>query len=66
MCPIDESYIRNEYLDGSNKPVRITGSLERELESKAIKVLNLQKKGKKLIFPDVLSIEKKLLEKRGQ
>ena len=66
MCPIDDSYIRNEYLDGSNNPVRITGNLERELESKAIKVLNLQRKGKRLIFPDVLLIEKKLLEKRGQ
>ena len=65
MCPVDESYIRNEYLDEANKPVRISGSLEKELEQKAFKVLNLQRKGKKLIFPDVLSIEKQLLEKRS-
>jgi hypothetical protein len=34
---------------------------ERNLISKAKKVLTLQRKGIKLIFPDVLSIEAKLL-----
>lgn len=63
MCPIDDSYVRNEYLDSANQPVRVIGSLETELEQKALKVLNIQRKGKKLIFPDVLKIEKELLSK---
>ena len=65
MCPIDDSYVRNEYLDSANQPVRVIGSLETELEQKALKVLNIQRKGKKLIFPDVLKIEKELLSKRN-
>ena len=61
MCPINTSYIRNEYLDSNSKPVRIPGPLEKELIQKATKVLNLQRFGKKLIFPDVLTIEAILL-----
>ena len=59
MCvPITEKYMKNEYLDsGANIPVRVDGRLEKELKDKAGKVLALQRKGAKLIFPDVLSIE---------
>lgn len=63
MCPVADKYIKNEYIDSStDKPVRIDNILEQELLSKARKVLALQRKGAKLIFPDVISIENKLLK----
>ena len=61
MCPINSTYVRNEYMVSNNVPVRITKVLEKELEIKAKRVLSLQRKGVKLIFPDVLYIESKLL-----
>ncbi len=64
MCPITTEYIKNEYIDSAtNIPVRINGALEKELKEKAQKILALQRKGFKLIFPDVLMIEKALLHK---
>ena len=63
MCPITEKYMKNEYLDSvANIPVRVDGRLEKALKDKAGKVLALQRKGAKLIFPDVLSIEQELLQ----
>ena len=63
MCPITEKYMKNEYLDSvANIPVRVDGRLEKALKDKAGKVLALQRKGAKLIFPDVLSIEQELLK----
>lgn len=63
MCPITQKYIKNEYIDSSNKvPVRVDGAFEKALIDKAQRVLALQRKGIRLIFPDVLAIEKKLLE----
>jgi hypothetical protein len=65
MCPITAAYIKNEYLDkATNTPVRISGDFEQELVTKAKRVLALQRKGIKLVFPNVLSIEAKLLEKK--
>lgn len=62
MCPVTMHYIKNKYIDSRTKtPVRVNGVLEKDLISKANKVLLLQRKGKKLIFPDVLNIEKKLM-----
>lgn len=62
MCPTTESYVKKEYIDSAtNTPVRLNHKLEKELIKKATKVLALQRKGIKLIFPDVLSIEKKLI-----
>ena len=62
MCPITSKYIKNEYFDArANVPVRENGILEKELKEKASKVLALQRKGSKLIFPNVLEIERKLL-----
>lgn len=53
---------RIEYFDAkANVPVRVSGILEKELSEKASKVLALQRKGAKLIFPDVLEIERKLV-----
>lgn len=64
MCPITEKYIKNEYIDGrASVPVRIDGRFEAELINKAKRVLALQRKGVKLIFPDVLKIEKELLDR---
>ena len=54
--------VKNEYIDYKTKAsVRINGALEKELGIKAKKVLALQRKGAKLVFPDVLAIEKELL-----
>ena len=62
MCPIISEYIKNEYIDSNaNVPVRVNGVLEKELKEKASKVLSLQRKGSKLIFPNVLVIESKLM-----
>jgi hypothetical protein len=62
MCPITKQYINNEYIDpAGNVPVRVDGVLEKDLIAKAKKVLALQRKGIKLIFPDVMKIEKELL-----
>ena len=59
---IHNKYIKNEYIDSrASVPVRIDGRFEAELISKAKRVLALQRKGVKLIFPDVLKIEKELL-----
>jgi hypothetical protein len=63
MCPVLPQYIKNEYLDKKAVPVRISGDLEKEIISKAKKVLALQRKGINLIFPDVMKIEKELLDK---
>ena len=64
MCPIIDEYMKNEYIDSTaNVPVRIDGVFEQTLISKAKKVLALQHRGSKLIFPDILSIEAKLKAK---
>ena len=63
MCPITSKYIKNEYIDSAaNVPVRVNGAFEKALIEKAKRVLTLQRKGVKLIFPDVLAIEKELLK----
>lgn len=63
MCPVTSSYVKNEYIDKkSNIPVQVAGNFEKELVSKAKKVLALQRKGIKLIFPDVLKIESEILK----
>lgn len=62
MCPVSILYIKNEYVDGFyKKTVRVDGRFERELQKKARKVLALQRKGMRLIFPNVLEIERLLL-----
>jgi len=64
MCPVIPRYIKNEYIDNiSNIPVKLDGVFEKELITKAKRVLALHRKGFKLIFPNVLQIEKDLIEK---
>ena len=63
MCPATKEYINNVYIDNATQnPVAISDKLNKELKSKAKKVLGLTRRGVKLIFPDVLTIEKKLLD----
>ncbi|MBP3201730.1 MAG: hypothetical protein J6M39_08805 [Lachnospiraceae bacterium] len=62
MCPIIDKYILNEYRDINNIPVRVEEIFEKELISKAKKVLTLYRKGIKLIFPNVQIIENKLVK----
>lgn len=66
MCPIIPKYVKNEYIDKEDSnPVRVNSLFEKELISKAERVLALQRKGFNLIFPDVLKIEQTLfLEER--
>ena len=66
MCPITDLYIKNEYIDSKSQcPVRIDGALEAELLSKSKKILALQRKGYRYIFPNVLSIEASILSKKS-
>lgn len=61
ICPITKEYIENEYVDSNNNPVRVEEKLEKELASKAKKVIRLTRNGIKLVFTDILKIEKELL-----
>ena len=60
MCPVSEKYARDVYLQ-HGFPVRLDERLNDELYEKASKIIQLVRKGKKVIFPDVLAIEKSLL-----
>ena len=63
MCPVTTAYIKNEYFCGrSNVPVRVSEPFEEELLKCATRALMLQRKGKRVIFPDVLAIEAALLK----
>ena len=61
MFPISNKYIKELYLHNNN-PVKVDKRLETELIKKATKVLQLARGGRKVIFPDVFAIERKLLE----
>lgn len=64
MFPITENFIEAEYIQKSNGiPVAISESISKEIISKFKKSLILVRKGYKgIVFPNVLSIEAKLLE----
>ncbi|WP_236006203.1 type III toxin-antitoxin system CptIN family toxin [Paradesulfitobacterium ferrireducens] len=63
MFPITSKYIMNVYIDTATmQPVVINEKLRDELNKKANKVLSLQRKGFRLIFPNVLAIERILIE----
>jgi hypothetical protein len=63
MCPVSNKYIKGEYIDhAAGIPVRINSPLEQKIIQDAKQVLFLTRQGKKLIFPDVLIIEKELLK----
>lgn len=61
MCPVTETYISGEYIDArTSLPVRVDAALEAELSKRARKLLALQRKGIRLVFPDIIEIEKRL------
>ncbi len=65
ICPATSYYIDHVYLDQqTGSPVRVDGVLEKQLIIKAKKIIALQRKGARLIFPDVLNIEKQLVNNR--
>ena len=65
MCPVTEEYIGNEYVESiSNVPVKVDGVLQADIIKKAKIVLILVRRGQKLIFPDVLKIERELLKNK--
>lgn len=61
MIPITEKYVKNEYRDGNGVAVRVDGRLERMLVKRAKAVLEKQRHGLKLIFPNVFQIEADLI-----
>jgi len=63
MCPVIDTYIKNEYEDSNANPVRVDGVLGQRLIQSGKKVLVLVRQNKPLIFPDVLKIEAELLNK---
>lgn len=64
MFPITPEYMNEEYIDSrSNVPVRINGAFEVQLVRKAQRVLALQRRGMNFIYPDVLAIEQRLLNR---
>ena len=63
MFPVIPKYIDREYIDKNlGLPVRITKVLEEEITQKARKALALKRKGFNVIFPDVLKIERILVD----
>ena len=63
MFPSTMKYIKEEYIKYC-ETVTVNDDLKKELNSKANRVLKLVKAGyKQLVFPDVIRIEKILLEK---
>ncbi len=61
MFPTIEKYIEEVYVRKSNE-VTITYALEKEIKEKANLVLEIAKKGKKVVFPDIIRIKQILLQ----
>ena len=59
--PTIEKYIEEIYVRKS-EDVTITYTLERQIKEKANLVLEIAKKGKKVIFPDIMKIKETLLK----
>jgi hypothetical protein len=64
MCPVIDLYTKNKYIDSlSVTPVKIDYNFEKKLIKTAKDVLEKVRRGNKyIVFPDILSIEKVLLE----
>ncbi|MCL2171779.1 MAG: hypothetical protein FWB71_06440 [Defluviitaleaceae bacterium] len=63
MCPVIERYIANEYIEkATNRAVTINDSLKSELNASARKAVRLYRRGIKIVFADILEIERVLLE----
>lgn len=59
MCPITCNYVENEYIS-NGVPVQLDNTSQQRIISKAKKVLQLQRQGTSLVFPDILYIESEL------
>ena len=64
MIPVTDKYIKSEYVDKNNNPVRVDGAFELVLIKTALEVLAKQRKGVKLVFPDILVMEGILIERQ--
>lgn len=62
MCPISQKYIQNEYCNKAGEAVKVKFSVEKEIIKKAKRILAMHRKGIGLIFPDVIHLEKLLLQ----
>ncbi|MCD7823627.1 MAG: hypothetical protein LUG86_06400 [Oscillospiraceae bacterium] len=62
MFPVTREYFESQYINSKDGvPVRVDGAFEKELKRSAQRVIALVHNGHpELVFPDVLSIEKKL------
>lgn len=63
MFPITEDYIHSVYIDrNTQRPVTISPFLEKDIQKKAHKILNLVKHGnKRLVFSDIMQTRKQLI-----
>lgn len=64
MCPITDKYIKNEYFY-NNVPVQLEYKTQQRIIKKAKKVLQLQRQGVSLVFPDILYIESELIKQQN-
>ena len=63
MFPVNAKYIDSPYVDmRNNVVVKVDGAFELKLIKAALRVLDKVRRGGKLIFPNVLLIEKQLLQ----
>lgn len=63
MFPITEDYLDHIHTRNGN-PVPVAVVVQKELETKAKRLLALAHRGKKLIFPDVIRLEKLMIEQQ--
>lgn len=63
MCPLIDDYIKSEYFS-NGVAVQLNYAAQKRIISKAKKVLQLYRQGKPIIFPDVLKIEKELINRQ--
>jgi hypothetical protein len=64
MCPVIDEYINNQYINATTgSAVMLNEDVALELEKKARRVLLLQSKGTRLVFPDIFKIKEELLKK---
>ena len=62
ICPVTEKYIQEIYVDKNNVPIKIDNRVVQDVISNARATLSKVERGAKLIFPDIASIKKVLLE----
>lgn len=60
MFPITEKYLDHIHTRNNN-PVPVSMSIQKEIESKMKRIFVLQRKGKKLVFPDIIRLESIML-----